>query len=28
VSERIESNPVTTSWKGLNILCRYKRVSL
>jgi hypothetical protein len=23
-----KSNSVITSWKGLNILCRYKRVSL
>jgi hypothetical protein len=24
----IQSNPLITSWKWLNILCRYKRVSL
>jgi hypothetical protein len=25
---RLESTSAVTSWKGLNILCRYKRVSL
>jgi len=25
---QVESNSVWTSWRGLNILCRYKRVLL